>query len=324
VTLAGALHHAALALRKARSVVVCAHVRPDGDAVGSVLALTLALRDAGVHALPTLADEGVTAPATYAFLPGYELYTPAADLEAPEVFVALDSPNPQRIGAAQALAESAGTLLVIDHHPDAEEWGALNVLDPHAASTSQIVWRLLDQVGVRPSADVALCCYVALLTDTGSFQYDNTTPQALRDAAEMIEAGVAPAAAARDVYQSRRPEALALQARAMSRLTVANSGHVAYSWIDQNDFDETGAIASEAEMLTDAIRTLAGVDVVVFFRLKPGEVRAGLRAKSGFDVAEVAHRFGGGGHKAAAGLTWEGELDALLSELLPLLPGGKS
>lgn len=324
MSLTGALHHAAVALRKARSVVVCAHVRPDGDAVGSVLALTLALREAGISAIPTLADEGADAPATYQFLPGFGLYTPAADLETPDVFVALDTPNLERIGAAGELAQAAETLIVMDHHPDAAEWGSINVLDSSCAATGQLIWRLLEPLQTAPNADVALCCYVALMTDTGRFQYDNTTPTALREAAAMLEAGVSPAEASRLVYQSRRPEALALEARAMSRLTVVNGGRVAYSWITAEDFAETGALQSEAEMLPDAIRTLGGVDVVAFLRAKDGEVRVGLRAKTGTDVAAVAHRFGGGGHKAAAGLTWEGDMEGLLAELLPLLPGGGS
>ncbi|TLM98182.1 MAG: bifunctional oligoribonuclease/PAP phosphatase NrnA, partial [Actinobacteria bacterium] len=304
MTLKAAYHHVAVALRKARSVVVCAHVRPDGDAVGSVLALTLALREAGIPAIPTLADAGVTAPSTYAFLPGYSLYAQAADLEAPDVFVALDTPIPDRIGEGLAVAETATTVCVLDHHPDATEWGDINVLDPACAATGQMVWHLLEALDAEPSADVALCCYVALLTDTGRFQYDNTTADVLRDAASMLEAGVSPSEASRLVYQSRTAGALALEARAMSRLTVVNGGRVAYSWIDGDDFAETGAHQSEAEMLPDAIRALGGVDVVAFMREKPGEIRVGLRAKTGFDVSAVAREFGGGGHRAAAGLTW--------------------
>ncbi len=316
-----ALHHAAVALRRASSVVVCAHVRPDGDAIGSVLALTLALRDAGIPAIPTLADDR-EASSTYEWLPGFGLYVPAADLEVPSVFIALDTPIPERLGVARELADAAGALLVIDHHWDATSYGTLNVIDREAAATGQIVWRLLEALEIRPTPEIAVCCYTALITDTGRFQYQNTTPEVLRDAADMLETGVDASEVARRVYQSRSVGSLAIEARAMSRLTVANSGEVAYAWITDGDFEETGARPEEAEHLPDAVRVLDGIEVAVLMRERGDEVRVNLRAKTTFDVGEVARRLGGGGHKAAAGFTWEQRgVDSLLPVLLPLLPG---
>jgi len=316
-------HRAAIALRHAPSVAVCGHVRPDGDALGSVLAATLLLRAAGVPAVPVLADPG-PAPSMYAFLPGFALLAQARELEQPEAFLALDAPNADRLGDAAGLALGARTLVVMDHHPDAVEYGTVNVLDASTASTGQLVWRLAAALEVEPTPEIALCCFVALQTDTGRFQYSNTTPQALRDAADMVEAGADPAEASRLVYQSRSPGAMALEARTLSRMTLANGGRVVYSWIEDADFADTGARSEETEHLVDAIRVLEGAQVVALFRIIDGEVRANLRAKTGFDVAGVAKDFGGGGHAAAAGFTVTSTLDALLAELLPLLPGGGS
>jgi len=315
------LHHVALAARKARSVVIGAHVRPDGDAVGSVLALTLALREAGIPAVPTLAD-AEPAPYCYEFLPGFGLYVPAGDLEPPDLFIALDTPNPERLGDARPLFDGATQRAVIDHHPDATHYGDLHVLDAAAAATGELVWESLEALGVAPTADIALCCYVALITDTGRFQYDNTTALSLRVAADMIDAGVNPSTASRLVFQNARAEALELEARTLARLTLANGGRVAYSWITDKDFEETGARPEETEHLPDAIRRLGGIDVSLLFRVHDGEVRGNLRAKTGADVGTVARQFGGGGHRAAAGFTWTGTLEALLAEMLPLLPGG--
>ena len=316
-----AYHRAAVALRHASSVVVCGHVRPDGDAVGSVLAATLALRAAGIPAVPTLAD-ATPAPSTYAFLPGFALFAFAADLEPPDAFLALDAPDPERLGVAKDLALGARQLVVLDHHPGASEFGTVNVLDQQAAATGQMVWHLLETLEVEPTPEIALCCFVALQTDTGRFQFSNTSPQALRDAADMIEAGVDPAEASRLVYESRSLEALELEARTLSRLTLANDGRVAYAWIDDADFEATGARPEDTEHLVNAIRVLGGVEVAMLFRVHADEVRANLRAKSRFDVSAVARRFGGGGHVAASGFTWAGTLDDLLGEILPLLPGG--
>lgn len=315
------LHHIAVAARKARSVVVCGHVRPDGDAVGSVLGLTLALREAGIPAVPTLAD-AAPAPVCYGFLPGFGLYVAPEDLEGPELFIALDTPNPERLGDARALADGAATVAVIDHHPDAIEFGHLHALDPGVAASGQLVWQFLEALDVRPTPDIALCCYVALMTDTGRFQYDNTTPQCLRDAAAMLEAGVNAADASRLVFQNARAEALALESRALGRMTLANGGRVAYTWLTEDDFTQTGALPEETEHLPDAVRRLGGIDVALLFRVNDGEVRGNLRAKTGADVGSVARHFGGGGHRAASGFTYTGSLDDLLAEILPLLPGG--
>jgi len=316
-------HRAAVMLRHAQSVIVCGHVRPDGDAIGSVLALTLALRDAGIAAIPTLADSGTHPPKTYAFLPGVALFAPVSELETPDVFVALDTPNLERLGDAADIARAAETTIVIDHHPDNAEFGTVNVVDHTMAASSQLVWHLLERLEIAPSPEVALCCYVGLMTDTGRFQFDNTTPETLRDAASMLEAGVSPAEASRLVFQERSAGSLALQARAMSRIEVVNDGHVAMSWIADADYQETGALPEDSEYLADAVREIGGVDVVVVLRLIEGEIRGNLRAKTGFDVSAVARDLGGGGHVAAAGFTFQGTREELLPLLLAKLPGGR-
>lgn len=316
-------HRAAVYMRHASSVVVCAHVRPDGDAVGSALGLVLALRAAGIPAIPTLANLR-RAPASYAFLPGHSLYVPVADLEVPDVFVALDVPNSERLGLAEELAKSANTLITIDHHPDNQQFGEINILDAQSASTAQLVWHLLDPLGVKPTPEIASCLYVGLMTDTGRFQYDNTGPSALRDAADMVEAGADPAELARLVYQERNVCSLALEARIMSRITLANNGAVAYALVYDEDFADTGAQPEDGENLPDAIRVIGGVQAIVLLRqFGPDEVRGNLRAKTGYDVGAVAREMGGGGHHAAAGFTVEGTIDDVLPRLLALLPGSE-
>ena len=318
-----AYHHAVVALRRATSVVVCGHVRPDGDAIGSALGLTLSLRENGIAAVPTLANTE-PAPATYSWLPGFGLYVPAAQLETPDVFVAVDTPVLDRLGEAEHLAREAKTVVSIDHHPDGEAFGTVNVLDPTAAATGQMIWRLAQQFDAEPSIEVALCCYVGLLTDTGRFSYDNTTSDAFRAAALMVDAGVDPAEVARRAYQSRSAASLAIEARAMSRLTLANDGAVAYSWVDDADFAELSVLPEEAESLPDAVRVLGGIEAAALLRQAGDEVRVNLRSKCGFDVASVARHFGGGGHHAASGFTFQGTIEQLLPQLLPLLPGGES
>jgi phosphoesterase RecJ-like protein len=310
------------ALRSARSVVVCGHVTPDGDAVGSVLGLALALRIAGIAAVPTLADHHA-APSSYAFLDGFDAYRPVGELEAPDVFVALDSPTWRRLGVAEGLARAASTLVVIDHHPDGEPFGALRLVDTAAASTASLVWRLLPALGVIPDASVASACYAALLTDTGRFSYGNTSAAALRDAAQMVDAGAKPAAIYARIYETKSAGSLALLGRVLSRVTLTNDGRVAYSWMTDEDLTETGALGEDTENLVDAVRQIGGVEAVAFFRRQRDSVKVSLRAKRpGLDVAAVAKEFGGGGHAAAAGGAAPLPMESAIEAVLARLPGG--
>jgi len=311
----------AKAIAGASSVAVCAHVDPDGDAMGSVLGLTAVLERLGKTVVPLLAN-GSSAPATYSFLPG------AARLRSPEgapecdLFIALDAPDPVRLGTARDMASAARSLIVIDHHPDNRCYGHVNIVESEAAATGEILWRLLPSLEIAPDVTIATCLFTALMTDTGRFSYSNTTPGALRSAAEMIEAGANVSDLFRHVYESRTPGALALVARTLSRMTRVNGDAVIYSWITPADFSETGALPEETENLIDEIRVVRDVEAVALLKVGEGSVRVSLRSKDGHDVGAVARSLGGGGHKAAAGFTREGTLKSVLAELLPLLPGG--
>jgi phosphoesterase RecJ-like protein len=309
-------------LLRARSVVVCAHVTPDGDAIGSTVALTLALRAAGIDAVATLADDHPV-PSTYTFLNGADLYRRSSDLATPDVFVALDTPGWARLGTAERLARAADRLVVIDHHAGDGRFGSMSLVDVTAASTGSIVWRLLPLLGVVPDAAIATGCYVALMTDTGRFSYGNTTPRAMRDAADMIEAGAKPNAAYSRIYETRSAAALVLLGRVLGRVSLGNGGRVAYSWMTEADLAETGARAEETENIVDVVRQIGRVDAVVFFKQQRDSVKISMRAKCPtLDVATIARALGGGGHFAAAGADLDMPLDSAIAAVLARLPGG--
>ena len=181
------------------------------------------------------------------------------------MFVALDTPTWVRLGVAEKLARSARDVIVIDHHADDACFGHLNLVDPTAAATASIIWRLLPLLGVQPTPAIAAACYVGLMTDTGRFSYGNTTPRAARRR-RHDRGGRRRRVACRKVYESRTAPALALLGRVLSRITLANGGRVVYSWIGANDLAETGALAEETENLVDAVRQTGGVDAVVIFK----------------------------------------------------------
>jgi len=316
----GTLEAVAACLRQARSVVVGSHVDPDGDAMGSVLGLAAALDRFGVLCIAVLA-QGATPPSTYAFLPGAERLVSAQGVPAPEVFVALDSPELGRLGDAEPLARASRTLIVIDHHPDGTIASEFALVDRDAPASGALVWDLLPYLGVVPDASIATCLYAALLSDTGRFSYSNTSPTALRKAAEMIEAGAHPNDIYAAIYENRSAGAQVLIGRTLERIALANGGLVAYSFVDATDFAETGALPEESENLIDHVRTLRGVAVVFLAKVNGSTIRVSLRAKGDEDVGAVARAFGGGGHRAAAGFTYAGDLASLIRALLPMLPG---
>ncbi len=310
----------AQALLACDDIVVCGHVSPDGDCLGSQLALAAALRQAGKRVSCVLAkDDPVDR--NLLFLPGIEDLVPAADFDgAVSAFVGVDVPTRERIGqAACELLDRADVSFTLDHHAADEAMADFVYVDPDAASTTTLVWKLAALLGARRAGDVALCCYTGLVTDTGRFQYQNTNVDAFVCAQEMVEAGLDASLVSREVFQNRSLPSLRLEALAVDRLRLQNDGQTVTSWLTLDDFAREGAIKADAEPLIDALRAVSGVRVACLLREQEDCVRGSVRAKDDTDVAAVARRLGGGGHKAAAGFTLQMPLEdamALVEEAL--------
>lgn len=318
---------ALVALPAGTRVATCGHLNPDGDCRGSVLGITLALRSLGLECTPILAEDA-PAKGQYAFLPGTDGYaTPGVYAEskgAPDVFFALDVPNSDRLKDAEALFNEAGLTIGVDHHPDTEDYASVTVSDPAAAATGILVWELIGLLGVKPTPEMATCCYLALMTDTGRFQYQNTDARALSSASSMVAAGASPSLCAREAYQNRSIASLKLDSLTVDRMVVGVDGRFAYSWVTPEDMERLGATKDDVDGLTDILRSLQGVAIAAILRVQgDGTIRGSLRAKDDTDVSAVAHEFDGGGHRAAAGFTYTGSLDALIARLEELLGKGE-
>ena len=315
-------------LKGCDDIVVCGHVSPDGDCLGSQLGLAAALRSLGKRVACLLAKDE-PADERLSFLPGFADLIPAARYEGPaRAFVAVDVPTRERIGeAAAALLDACETSVTVDHHAADFAMTALAYVDPDAASTTVLVWELAGLLGADRAGDVATCCYTGLVTDTGRFQYQNTDAAALRAAAEMVESGADPAAVSCAVFQNRSVPSALLEARAVERMGLCFGGAAALSWLSQADFEALGAAKADAEPAVDALRSVRGVRVACMLREQDGAVRGSLRAKDGTDVAFLARELGGCGHRAAAGFTLETGLEeatALLERrLADLLEGDR-
>ena len=297
------------ALMGCSSVAICGHVSPDGDCVGSQLALACALRALGKRVFCLLAtDEPLEG--TLAFLPGADRLVPASSFgDYVECFVAVDVPTPERLGAADAVRRAAPLTITVDHHAVPKAMSHLSYTDPDAAATALLVWRLVGHLGVDYDEAIATCAYTGLMTDTGRFQYQNADAAAFEAAAQMVAAGAAPGAIAREVYQNRRLASVLLEAVAIAHLELSADGRAALSWLSTADFASCGASRPDAEPLIDVLRAIEGVSVACMLREQDGQVRGSLRAKGDVDVAALACELGGGGHRAAAGFTLDGSLD---------------
>ena len=301
------LHAAAAALRSANRIVLAAHVNPDGDALGSALALTLALRRMGKTAVP-LSHDGV--PEIYRWMPGQEWVLPETAERGFDLGILCDTGTLDRVGRARPALESAALTLCIDHHAAEGSFGRLRLVNPKSASTGEIVYSLLRTLGASIDRQIADCLMTAIVTDTGGFRFLNTTPATFRIAGELARYGASPAAVSELVFESRSFASIQLLGRALASLHLEADGRIAWAEVRAADFAELHASDEDTEGIVTHVRAIRGVKVGVLFREIPGKkIRVSLRAREGCDVNAVAAKFGGGGHKLAAGCSLDPPLD---------------
>ncbi len=297
------------ALTQAEEFVLTAHTTPDGDSLGSLLGLDLALRALGKRTVAYV--ESVTE--TYRFLPGaanLRLWTDAP-VEPPRVLVTLDCATPERLGPGQAFLAGAGLVINIDHHPGNPEYGAINYIDPGAAAAGEQVYLLLKAMGAAITPPIATCLYTAIASDTGSFRYENTTPRTHQLAGELLAAGADLAAINQYLYESRNFAQTRLLGLVLSTLTLSPGGKVAWAFLTEAMRAEAGVEQVESEGIIGFVRSVAGVEAALLFKERAaGEVWVSLRSRGTVDVNALATTFGGGGHTRAAGCTVYGELSA--------------
>ncbi|MCC6102302.1 MAG: DHH family phosphoesterase [Atopobiaceae bacterium] len=309
-------------IERARSIVVCAHMNPDGDALGSTLGMVdlIARRWPTKRVIGLLADMNPV-PRIYAFLPGSSELVHARDYRGnPDLFVSVDLSVSSRMSDGEAVLARSRHSVIIDHHPCEKPFADVSLIRTDAAAAGVLVAEYALYLGMPLGAAFSQSVLCAIMTDTGRFQYQNTNAEALHVAAQLVESGASPAEVSLNVYQSFRLEFLHLKAAVMGRIMTFAHGRIAYSYATAADIERTGASLDECDGLVDVVRSVAGSEVALFLKEVPGGVvRGNLRSKNSLDVSGVAREFGGGGHKAAAGFTIQGDIDEALSEVLPKL-----
>jgi phosphoesterase RecJ-like protein len=304
------------ALRKGEKFLVCSHARPDGDAVGSVLATGMMLEQMGKRVDLVTAD-GV--PAIYRGLPGALEIRHTLRVHGPYDAVILlecDGLERARLRGLEDLF-----LINIDHHVSGRAYAHLNWIDHEAASVGELVYKLVKAAGATVTPEMATCLYTTLLTDTGGFTYGSVRASTFELARDLVLAGADPLAIARDVCFSTPTSKVLLLGAALNNLK--REGRLAWLWVTQKDMVRTCAAEEDCEGIVNAAVGISGVEAAVFLRELPDRnIRLSLRSKGKVNVAAIAERLGGGGHGGAAGCTLEGPLSRALDEILTELRRG--
>ena len=297
-------------LRSRQSFILLSHVRPDGDAIGSQLALGFSLLAMG-KSVRLVNEDGL--PENLAFLPGSErIESPPADPVDAEVAIALDTATKPRLGeAALRAASKADIWLNIDHHISNPKYGDLNLIDSTSPATGQVLYELITRLGMPMPDETRDAIYVAVSTDTGSFQYPATTARTYEMAADLIRRGLDVGAINSKTYDEQPYRRLELMRALLNTLERSPDGLVAHWTMRDQTRIDLALRPEDSEGLIDIIRAIRGVQVAVFFEELPdGKIRVSMRSKShSFDVCQVALEFGGGGHALAAGIRMKGPLD---------------
>jgi len=304
------------ALRSNDRFLIVTHENPDGDALGSLLAMKLALDSLGKDSEMYLYGDAPL-PREYAFLQleGLRRELPADAAE--RVLVALDCANEERMGPDPDLLEQAPLTIDIDHHHDNTRFGRVTLVVPNASSTGEVLRDVFAELGVELTPEIAEALYIALVTDTGRFQYTNTTPKTFRLAAELVEAGADVHRIFQALYESIDFIKFKLIGKAAERAQVFAGGRLVISYLERSDFTELGAAEAYAEGVIDSLRAIDGSEMVALIREPPRSDdvparKVSLRASvDEIDVSAIARKSGGGGHRQAAGFSSDASIEEI-------------
>lgn len=305
---------AVAAIDAASEIVLACHINPDGDTLGCMLALGMALERRG-KSVTLLSSDGV--PPILAFLPGVEKVQTTTSRRDFDLAIVVDAGEIARVGVNRETMESAPRLMDIDHHVTPGAFGQIRLLDAKAAATGEIIYDLLGSLSTEITPDIAQCLLCALLTDTGSFRFMNVTPRTMAMAGDLIAAGGSPNEIAEWVFENKPFAAQKMLGRALESLAVSEDGKIVWAYVTMQDFANLGATDADTEGVVNAVRAVRGAEVALFLREMPsGKLRVSLRARDPYDVATVAMKFNGGGHRLAAGCTLEGPLGEAIQTLI--------
>jgi phosphoesterase RecJ-like protein len=305
---------AAAVIREASSLLVTGHISPDGDSLGSSLALALTARAVGKQAEVSFGGH-FKIPEQYSFL-DISPVVPHTDAQVPDVLVTFDVGDLDRIGEIAGFAECAATVVMIDHHLSTDGFGDINVNDPTAGAAAQLAFALIAELGWELTPEAAMALHVGMVTDTGRFQYSNTTSDVLAVASDLVAAGARPEVIGQAVYESVPFGYLGVAGAVMSRAVLETERSFIWSYVTQADLAEHGIGMDQTDPLIDAVRVARESDVAALAKQQPeGGWKVSLRSRGRVDVSAIAVAMGGGGHHNASGFSVAGDLDNAIDQV---------
>jgi phosphoesterase RecJ-like protein len=305
-------------LKEEDDFFIATHINPEGDALGSSIALSMALETLGKK---TLVYDRDAVPDFYRFLPGHERLIHSHDDVETSAFnlLLLDCNTPDRAGIDAVKFRSSA---VIDHHETVKEFGAIKWVEPQAAATGMMIFSLIKELGTPITKEIALNLYAALAIDTGTFRYDNTTAEVMKVASELVEAGARPSLVSNNLYETWSEQRFRLLIMSLNTLEIRKN--VAFTAVTNEMFQQTGTTAEDTENFSGFPRMMQDIAVSAFFRqITDNDWKVSLRSKGDVNVAKIAALFGGGGHKNAAGFKIKGPLETAKEKLLHHITGTK-
>lgn len=305
-------------LQKEDNFLITAHIRPEGDSIGSQLAMAILLQKLGKKV--TVINEDPP-PETYYFLPQSEkilTYSSEHERSKFDVGIVLDCNQLERIGKVSSIVRKTSIIVNIDHHPDSSGIGEYNYIDTNASACTEQIYMLIKAMDFKLDYDLALPIYVGIMTDTGNFKQVNTTALSHQIVADLLNYGIEPNEIASQIYEVNTTDSVKLLGQILSTLKTRENGRIIIANITQKMLKETGFTTEiEPERIIDQIRSIKGVEVILLFRdLGQNKVKVNLRSKVTFNVSEIAKIFNGGGHLRAAGCVIEGTLQEVEKRIL--------
>jgi phosphoesterase RecJ-like protein len=309
------IEQASRAIGDAKELALACHIGPDGDALGSMLGLGIAAQTAGKKVVASFGSPYLV-PGNLSFLPTELLVAPEDFPKNPETMVVLDAGSADRLGELAVNATAAATVVVIDHHVTNQGFGDIALVDPDAAATGELVAMILDSLRWPITPEIATCLHTAIVTDTGRFQYTNTRPETLTLAARLVAAGAEPDEISRHVYEEAPFGYLKAAGAAMSRAELDEELSLVTTFITQGDLTSAGIDWGDIDNLINTIRLAQEADSAVIAKVHDdGRVKISMRSRGATDVGALAAELGGGGHRLAAGFTYNGDVSGALNEI---------
>jgi len=299
-------------IKKAKTIVILTHENPDGDAIGSSLAIYMALKQMGKQ--PDLIIPEL--PRAYSFMPNVEEIKKEGHAEPYDLAIAVDSATIKMLNGWSTYFETAKVKVVIDHHSSNTMYGDLNYVNPDAPACAQILINIIEYFGIEINKEIGTCILTGIITDTGGFQYQSTTPETFEFAAELLKRGVNVSDIYKKVMNTKSRANFELRKRAIDRMEFLEDGKIAYTYITKQDEEEVNAENGDYEGIVEEGRAIEGVEVSIFIKETSKGFRASLRSNRYVNVSDVCMMFGGGGHMHAAGCTISQSLEQVKEKIV--------